>query len=52
MKKKEIIYLVPQFVYLTGLEYGTNSSDNNYKCTSFNHLEILLIDSLKYNWTR
>lgn len=28
-KEKEIIYLVPELVYLTGLEFGTASSDNS-----------------------
>ena len=28
IKEKEIIYLIPELVYLTGLEYGTNSDDN------------------------
>ena len=27
-KEKDIIYLIPELVYLTGLEHGTNSSDN------------------------
>ena len=26
--EKEVIYLIPELVFLTGLEYGTNSSDN------------------------
>ena len=28
IKEKEIIYLIPELVYLTGLEHGTQSSDN------------------------
>ena len=27
-KEKEVIYLIPELVYLTGLEHGTNSNDN------------------------
>ena len=30
-KEKDIIYLIPELVYLTGLEYGTSSDDNTTK---------------------
>ena len=30
-KEKEVIYLIPELVFLTGLEHGTSSSDNTTK---------------------
>ena len=42
IKEKEIIYLVPELVYLTGLEHGTNSSDNTTRQKITTKTKLLL----------